>query len=91
MVMVQDLFHNVPARLKFLKSPQTEFFYCYNYFVDMALYHHDKDFYLLKNDKAVFDLTSTDSLLERITQLYKKDRSKNLKALQFETEGVQLM
>ncbi|MBU0626350.1 hypothetical protein KKG31_03330 [Patescibacteria group bacterium] len=90
MVIVQDLFYNVPTKLKYLKSSQTEFFYCYNYFVDVALYHHDKDFYLLKNDKAVFDLIKTNSLLERIAQLYKKDRSKNLKPLQLETEDIQL-
>jgi hypothetical protein len=52
----------------------------------VALFHYDKEFYLLKNDKPVFDLTATDSLLERIIQLYKKDRSKNLKPIQSEVE-----
>jgi len=46
----------VPARQKFLKSAQTEFYYCYNYFVDVALWHYDKHFILKKNDKIVFDL-----------------------------------
>lgn len=47
-ITVEDLFYNVPARLKFLKSTQTEFYYCYNYFVDVALWHHDKDFIFKK-------------------------------------------
>lgn len=83
MVLIQDLFYNVPARLKFLKSSQTEFFYAYNYFVDVALFHHDKAFALHKNDKVIFDLQKTDALIERITQLFKKDWSKNLKSVEF--------
>ncbi|HCB51557.1 TPA: hypothetical protein DEP21_03210 [Patescibacteria group bacterium] len=59
-VSIQDLFYNVPARLKFLKSSQTEYFYCYNYFVDVALYHYNKHFILAKNDKPVFDLPAAD-------------------------------
>ena len=42
LITVEELFYNVPARLKFLKSSQTEFYYCYNYFVDVALYNFDK-------------------------------------------------
>jgi len=89
-VMIQDLFYNVPARLKFLKSSQTEFFYCYNYFVDVALYHYDKSFALHKNDKSIFDLPQVDSLMERITQVYKKDWSKNLKHIQVADDQIHL-
>lgn len=81
-VSIQDLFYNAPEKLKSLKSSQTEFFFCYNYFVDVALYHYDKSFALYKNDKSVFDLKQADSLMERITQVYKKDYSKNLKYIQ---------
>jgi len=91
MVLIQDLFYNVPARLKFLKSSQTEFFYCYNYFVDVALYHYDKSFALYKNDKSIFDIPKVDSLMERITQVYKKDWSKNLKHIQVANDEVHLM
>lgn len=47
-VMVEDLFYNVPVRQKFLKSTQTEYVYCYNYFIDIALRHPDKHFVLSK-------------------------------------------
>lgn len=90
MVMVQDLFHNAPTKLKSLKSSQTEFFFCYNYFVDVALYHYDKSFALYKNDKSIFDLSKVDSLMERITQVYKKDYSKNLKHIQVADNEVHL-
>ncbi|MEI8252686.1 MAG: hypothetical protein WCG25_02870 [bacterium] len=56
MISIEDIFYNVPARQKFLKSAQTEFYYCYNYFVDVALWHYKKRFILKKNDKIAFDL-----------------------------------
>ncbi len=90
LVTIQDLFYNVPARLKFLKSSQTEFFYCYNYVVDIALMHPDKTFVFKKNEKVIFDLKPRDSLMERITDIYKKDRSKHIKELQHTGEELSL-
>lgn len=87
-ITVEDLFYNVPARLKFFKSSQTEFFYCYNYFVDVVLYHHDKHFVFKKNDKIIFDLPPTDSLAERMLDVFKKDRSSNLRGILYQDENV---
>lgn len=89
-VSIQDLFYNVPARLKFLKSSQTEFFYCYNYIVDIAIMHPDKNFIFKKNDKIVFDLQPRDSLMERIMDIYKKDRSAHIKELSYQSEELSL-
>lgn len=90
LVTIQDLFYNVPARLKFLKSSQTEFFYCYNYIVDIAIMHSDKTFIFKKNDKVVFDLQPRDSLMERIMDIYKKDRSKHIKEITHQGEELSL-
>lgn len=89
-VSVEDLFFNVPARLKFLKSAQTEFFYCYNYFVDVALWHYDKSFVLKKNDRVSFDLKPVRDLKDRIVDIYKKDWRKNLKAFEVQNEVMKL-
>ncbi len=90
MVSIEDIFYNVPARQKFLKSAQTEFYYCYNYFVDVALWHYKKRFVLKKNDKVVFDLAPQEWLLARITDIYKKDRSMNLIDINYKDENVNL-
>lgn len=90
LVSIEDIFYNVPARQKFLKSAQTEFYYCYNYFVDVALRHYDKRFVLKKNDKVVFDLLPQDGLLARITDIYKKDWSANLLDINYKDENVSL-
>ncbi len=89
-VTVEDLFYNVPARLKFLKSSQTEFFYCYNYVTDIAIMHPDKGFIFKKNDKIIFDLQPRESLMERIQDIYKKDRSKHIKEIQHTAEELSL-
>lgn len=89
-VTIEDLFYNVPARLKFLKSSQTEFFYCYNYIVDIALMHPDKTFVFQKNDKIVFDLQPRQALMERIIDIYKQDRSKNIQEIQYQGEQLSL-
>ena len=90
MVSVEDLFFNVPARLKFLKSAQTEFFYCYNYFLEAALWHYDKEWVMKKNDKVSFDLKPVRELKDRITDVYKKDWGKNLHAFEAERGGMRL-
>lgn len=77
-VSVEDLFFNVPARQKFLKSSQTEYFYCYSYFTNITLLHCDKEFILKKNNNLIFHL-KPGTLLERISNIYKQNRNKNLK------------
>ncbi len=89
-IIIEDLFYNVPARLKFLKSSQTEFYYCYNYFVDVALWHYSRSFVLKKNDKITFDLNATDSLITRIIDIYKKDWTHNLKAVEYKDDDIEI-
>lgn len=89
LVEVEDLFFNVPARQKFLKSSQTEYFYCYSYFVNVALIHTDKHRTLKKNNRIIFDLKPSD-LLKRITDIYKQNREKNLKSFDTKTDFVHL-
>ena len=90
LITVEDLFYNVPARLKFLRSAQTEFYYCYNYFVDVALFHYDKAFVLKKNDKIVFDLKDSRELQPRILELYKKDWGDKLIPFTQKEEGISM-
>jgi DNA mismatch repair protein MutL len=90
LVSVEDLFFNVPARLKFLKSAQTEFFYCYNIFVEAALWHFDKHRVMKKNDKITFDLPPARDLKERIEAIFKKDWKKNLKTFDAGDEQLRL-
>lgn len=90
-VMVEDLFYNVPVRLKFLKSTQTEYVYCYNYFIDISLRHLDKHFVFSKWETVVFDLTPVDTIEQRMQQLFKKDRVSHVKPLSYNDEVLSIV
>ncbi len=89
-VIIEDLFFNTPARLKFLKSAQTEYYYCYQFFVDLGLFHFDKSFKLFKDDKLIFDLKAQDSSIPRITEIFKKNWEQQLIPITYSNENIQL-
>lgn len=83
-VIVEDLFFNTPVRQKFLKSPQTEYFYCYDLFLNFALIHRDKHRVLKKDGKMIFDLPAASDLLTRFTGIFKKEWESNVRILDFD-------
>ena len=89
-VIIEDLFYNVPVRLKFMRSAQTEYFYCYNYIIDIALCRPDIYFVFKKNDNVIFNLKPVDSLVDRVGHIYKKDWGKSLRKLDYTEDGLSL-
>lgn len=89
-VLVEDLFFNTPVRLKFLKSSQTEYFYCYDLFVNFALIHWDKHWVLKKDGKIVFDLPAASDLLTRFGTIFKKDWESNVRILDFDGKSLRM-
>ena len=87
-IIVEDLFYNVPARLKFMRSAQTEYFYCYNCMVDIALSRPDVYFVFKKNDSVIFNLKPVDNIVDRVWHVYKKDWSKHLRWISYSEENV---
>ncbi len=65
---IKNLFYNVPARRKFLKSDQVEFRHIIDEFQRVALAHPDISFYLYNDETQVFQLEST-ILRQRIAHL----------------------
>ncbi len=55
-VIMQDLFYNLPARRKFLRSPRTEYQYLEETFKRIALSNFDVGFSLTNNNKLVKSL-----------------------------------
>jgi DNA mismatch repair protein MutL len=89
-VIIENLFYNVPVRQKFLKSPQTEYFYCYDVFLWYALMHWDKHWVLYKDSKVVYDLPICSDFLDRFRQLFKEDWINHLRILDFDNSALRL-
>ncbi len=89
-VIIENLFYNTPVRQKFLKSSQTEYYYCYDVFLGYAIMHWDKHRELYKDNKLVFDLPAWTDFLERFSQLYKSERIDHLRILDFDDSALRL-
>ncbi|OQX89397.1 MAG: hypothetical protein B6D65_03400 [candidate division Zixibacteria bacterium 4484_93] len=77
-VIVENLFYNVPARKKFLKSIRTEYKHSLNTFIRFALGYPNIRFQLISNGKEVFLLLETDSITKRIKDTLGTDFSENI-------------
>ena len=68
-VRVEELFHNVPARRKFLRSPATEFAQVEKVFSRIALSRPDLSFSLIHNDKLIHQVAATNKESMQNTRL----------------------
>ena len=75
---ISHLFYNTPARLKFLKSPATEFFHILTAVSRQAMAHPSIRFKLTNNKKTVLDLPASSNVKERAFQLYGREIADNL-------------
>ena len=76
---IRDLFYNLPARLKFLKSAKTEFSYINEFMQSIALINPQISFELKFNGKTVLKTTAQNEQIETIKELFTSDISTNLK------------
>lgn len=75
---VRNLFFNVPARQKFLKSSQRESALISDSLMRLALANPNISFKFLKNGKKAFSTYGTDDLKETIRALYGKEVFNNI-------------
>ncbi len=69
LVEVADLFHNMPARLKFLKTDATELRALVETATQLALAHHDVGFELVSGGRRLLGVPPGQSLEERAGEL----------------------
>ena len=70
---VKNLFYNIPARLKFLKSSNTEFAYIQELVQSISLAHPECSIELKKNGKTVLKTSGQNNLLQTIKEVYSND------------------
>jgi DNA mismatch repair protein MutL len=69
-ITVRDLFFNVPARKKFLRSEQTELGHIASLVTHYSLAHPDKTFRLLSGAGELLHVTPVGTLRERVFQVF---------------------
>jgi len=80
-VLIEDLFHNVPARKKYLKTANTEYNHILELFTRFALIHGKINWKLIHNNKVIFHLPKTDKWLDRIELLLGERIASNMLGL----------
>lgn len=87
---VKDLFYNLPARLKFLRNPNTEFSYIQELVQSLAIAHPEIAIELKKNGKTMLKTSGQDYLLQTIKEVYSSDVTSHMKEIKREDEDFGL-
>lgn len=87
-VIVENLFFNVPARRKFLKTVSTEGRYISELLTKLALSRPDIRFKLVNNDKEVLSTPGDGDLANTIRALYGKKVADELLPVDFVDESI---
>ena len=87
--MVKNLFYNIPARRKFLKSNSIELSNVLKEFERLALVNYDKSMLISDNDKVLHQLNKG-TFRQRIIELFGKTLEKHLIPLELNTTLVKL-
>jgi DNA mismatch repair protein MutL len=77
-VVIRDLFFNVPARRKFLRSEATETFHLTNLVTHYALAHPEISFSLTSNGREILRAAQAKDLRERAYQIFGEEFLNNL-------------
>lgn len=77
-ITVEELFYNTPARLKYLKSDQTETSSCIESVSRLAIGHPHVSFSFTVDDKVVFKTSGRGDQLETIMQVFGATSAKNM-------------
>ena len=77
-IIVEDLFYNTPARLKYVKSLHTELGRITDLVNRFALAYPNIRFELIHNGRTLFKTTGSNQVLQVINQIYGRDIARNI-------------
>lgn len=89
-VEVRNLFFNVPARRKFLRSAKAELHQITTYLAQISLAHHEVGFSLIHEGRSVFSYPGVGTLKERIFQVFGKTVADKLTDIEYEEDALKI-
>ena len=88
--LVRNLFYNVPARSKFLKTAATEGGYISSLMEQMALSHPEVSFKYMMNGQVKLHTSGNGNQKDVIYQIYGRDITRELLEIHFENELLEI-
>ncbi len=89
-IIVEDLFFNVPARLKFLRTNSTETSLIADFATKIALAYPQVSFQYIQEGRTVFSTSGNGCLEDTIIDLYGADFFSQLLRLEKEKKGIKI-
>ncbi len=89
-IVVRDLFYNIPARLKFLKTDSAESGLIIDFVTNMALAYPDLRVRMVNNDHILFATRGKGSRIDAITTLTSREFAKKLLPVSAEMDGMKI-
>ncbi len=89
-IIVTDLFYNVPARLKFLKSDVSESTNINEIVVCLSLCAKNVSFKYINNNSTVFKTPKSTNMINALSSLYDRDMVSSLIEVNYESEYVKI-
>ncbi len=87
--LVKNLFFNVPARRKFLKSNSTELKHIINEVQRVALANPEISFSLVNNQQSIYEL-GEDNIRKRVVSMFGKNINQNLIPVETDTSMIKI-
>lgn len=88
--LVHQLFYNVPARRKFLKTPMTEAGHVQDLLIHLALSHPEVSFLFINNGQEKLRTSGNGKLKDVIYNVYGRDVAANLLEIDYEKNGFSI-
>lgn len=89
-ITIKNLFFNTPARLKYLKSEQSELSNVITLLEKIALSYPEVKILLTNNDKEILQTSGSDNLLKTIHEIYGINVSENMIAIKNKNDDYEI-
>ncbi len=89
-ITVSELFYNVPARRKFLKTKETEWRAIVQLFQAFNLAHLKVHFKLYHENRLIYNNPGTDSVIKRIAQIFDAQMAQNMITIDNQSDNCKI-